>query len=90
MSASLSAGLFWWSVFSRCDGTVLGVLLFTMIYTGMLGALLPFAQTPLYGDLLDLQDQQLAGLIMWVPGGLSYLITGVWSGGRWLQKIRPV
>ena len=48
-------------------------LLFTLMHTGALGALLTFARAPLYPPG-DLADQQLAGLVMWVPGGLVYLV----------------
>lgn len=49
---------------------------------GLLGALIALAQDPLYvphalstaaWNLTALEDQQLAGLIMWVPGVLPYL-----------------
>jgi putative membrane protein len=83
---ALGACLFWWSVLGRRSATALPALLFTFMHMGMLGALLTFAQTPLYGDMLDLQDQQLAGLIMWVPGGLPYLLAGGWCGLRWFRK----
>jgi cytochrome c oxidase assembly factor CtaG/cytochrome c2 len=51
------------------------------VTTGGLGALLTFAREPLYGGhlatahawgLSALEDQQLAGLLMWVPGSLPY------------------
>ncbi|HEU4954898.1 MAG TPA: cytochrome c oxidase assembly protein, partial [Gemmatimonadales bacterium] len=32
-----------------------------------------------------LEDQQLAGLIMWVPGGLSYLLATAWLVVDWLR-----
>ena len=51
-------------------------LLATLMHTGALGALLTFARTPLYQPG-DLADQQLAGLLMWVPGGLVYLVATV-------------
>lgn len=84
---ALGAGVFWWSVLvgRRTAGALLALLI-TLMHTGMLGAVLTFTQTPLYGDSHDLQDQQLAGLIMWVPGGLFYLIAGGWCGLRWLQN----
>lgn len=50
-------------------------LLATLMHTGALGALLTFARAPLYAAPgRDLADQQLAGLVMWVPGGAVYLI----------------
>ncbi len=86
LSFALTAGVFWWSILGRRASLALPALLFTLMHTGMLGALLTFAQRPLYGDLLDIQDQQLAGLIMWVPGGLPYLAAGIWCSLRWFQK----
>jgi cytochrome c oxidase assembly factor CtaG len=35
-----------------------------------------------------LDDQQLAGLIMWVPGGALYLIAGLLLSGLWLSGVR--
>ena len=34
--------------------------------------------------LSALEDQQLGGLIMWVPGGMAYMIVGLMIVGRWL------
>lgn len=58
------------------------ILLATLIHTGMLGALLSFspsiwyptiaASAPVWG-FAPLEDQQLAGLIMWIPMGFIYL-----------------
>jgi cytochrome c oxidase assembly factor CtaG len=67
----------------------LAALLFTLMHTGFLGALLTFARDPLYAETRDLQDQQLAGLIMWVAGAVPYLIASAWMGHRWFQRICP-
>lgn len=58
--------------------------LFTLaLASGMFGALITFASQPWYPGyassqvsfgLTPLQDQQLAGAIMWVPGGIVYLL----------------
>jgi hypothetical protein len=62
-----------------------GALLFTAMHTGMLGALLVFAQVPLYREIqFAVVDQQMAGLLMWVPGGFVYLLVAVWAAARWL------
>jgi putative membrane protein len=79
---ALSAGVFWWSVLVRRAAATLPALLFTLIHTGILGALLTFAQTPMYDDSRNLQDQQLAGLIMWVPGALPFLFAGIFCSLR--------
>jgi cytochrome c oxidase assembly factor CtaG len=31
------------------------------------------------------EDQQLAGLIMWIPGGLFHLAAALWFLARWLS-----
>jgi putative membrane protein len=63
-------------------GAAILALLATVVQMGMLGALLTFAPGPLYEPHLSttipfglspLQDQQLAGLTMWVPALLPYL-----------------
>lgn len=87
----LTGGLFWWSVLGagRRGAPMAGVaLLFTLMHTGMLGALLTFAAQPLYlGESRDLWDQQLAGLIMWIPGGAVYLAATAWTLYRWLGRL---
>ncbi len=56
----------------------------TSMQMGLLGAVLTFSAQPYFDShatttwswgLSPLQDQQLGGLIMWVPGGLALLIT---------------
>lgn len=68
-------------------GAAILALLATAVQMGMLGALLTFARSPLYElhltttlqfGLSPLQDQQLAGLIMWVPATLPYLAAALW------------
>ena len=95
-----TALLFWWAVLgpdprSRGNGFAMLYLFTTMMHTGALGALLTLAPTPWYpgyaassGALgLDpLQDQQLGGLVMWVPGGLAYLIAGLAMMARLLAR----
>lgn len=97
-----SALLFWWAVLgrdrrTRNQGAAMLLLFTTMLHTGALGALLTFAPTPWYPHYVDagvglgldpVEDQQLGGLVMWVPGGLAYLVAGVAVGARWLAR-RP-
>ena len=102
MQGSLLATGFWlWRrVFDLREtaGGVLLALLGTTLQMGMLGALLTFATSPLYGPhllttapfgLSPREDQQLAGLVMWVPAALPYLAAALWrcwpmlaAGGR--------
>ena len=87
----ISAGLFWWAVLKssqrNAPWALLAVLL-TLVHTGFLGAILTFAQAPLYGEGRGLQDQQLAGLIMWVVGAIPYLAASVWIGQRWYRRLQ--
>jgi putative membrane protein len=88
-----AAVLFWTSILSARDreaqhgGWAMLVLLITFVHTGLLGALLSFSPRPWYPllsassgawNLSPLEDQQLAGLIMWVPMGLVYLLAALW------------
>jgi cytochrome c oxidase assembly factor CtaG len=89
-SFALSAWLFWHAVLRagpRGQAQALLALLLTSLHTGLLGALLTFARAPLYADAVSLADQQLAGLIMWVPGGGAYLAAATWCGQRWLRRL---
>jgi putative membrane protein len=82
LSFLLTAILFWWSVFRSSETGVAAWHLFvTMLHTSVLGALMALAPRVLYtaqtATALDwgvtpLEDQQLAGLIMWVPAGTIY------------------
>lgn len=98
-----TALLYWWSVLTearlrgRHGGAVLS-LFTTAIYTGGLGALLTVAGRPWYPaygaaaplwGLTPIEDQQLAGLIMWVPAGVSYLIATMWLAAAWLRESEP-
>lgn len=73
----LPAWAFWSAVFRTRDHSVVVWLIALVGQMGLLGALLTFAQYPFYLEHLShaerfglsaLEDQQLAGLIMWVPG----------------------
>lgn len=92
----VTALFFWWAIIRlpiREYGLGAVHVFATMIHTGVLGALLTLAprvlylrqtqDAPLFG-WTPLEDQQLAGLFMWVPGGAIYLVAGLWLLGRWL------
>lgn len=94
-----TALLFWWTIF-KVRGSELGYgaavfyLFATALQTGALGALLTFAPHlwyPAYATttgswgLTPLEDQQLGGLIMWIPGSIPYLIAGLYMFARWLR-----
>jgi cytochrome c oxidase assembly factor CtaG len=82
LSFFLAAVLFWWSVLRVSDrGIAAWHLFLTMLHTSMLGALMALAPRVLYvaqtrtaadWGLTPLEDQQLAGIVMWVPAGTVY------------------
>ncbi len=64
------------------EGMPILLLFTTALHSGLLGALITFAPKPWYPSYLastpawgltPLADQQLAGVIMWVPAGMVYL-----------------
>jgi putative membrane protein len=100
--------LFWWALLPRpanrhaFGGSVMH-LFFTSLHTGLLGVLLVMTPRLWYPQngldaarwgLSPIEDQQLAGLVMWVPAGLIYggaalLVAGLWirSSGRAVQEV---
>jgi putative membrane protein len=85
----LSAALFWWSVLAPGARPLPGALslLSTMIHTGLLGALMTFSPAPWYAGY-GLEDQQLAGLVMWVPAGVAYPLAALFLVSRALLYSR--
>ena len=80
-----SAILFWWSVFARADLGAFAALFGTMLYTAALGVLMSFARARWYAGYA-LEDQQLAGLIMWIPAGLAYPAAALGIASQWLRR----
>lgn len=95
-----TALLFWWVMLprrgreQRLGGSVMHLFL-TSLHTGLLGVLLlisPRLWYPANAGLSDLfgltplQDQQLAGLIMWVPAGLIYAGAALFIVGLWIRN----
>lgn len=85
---------FWRSLRASEPTAALGALLATTVQMGLLGAIITFAGRPLYAPhfettavwgLSPLADQQLAGLIMWVPAAGFYLGAALWIAARWLK-----
>ncbi len=99
-----SALLFWWSIntasaLGRRHGVAGFYLFFTSVHSALLGALMAFAESPWYAryvlmgmsgtaGLSPLEDQQLAGLIMWVPGGAVHAIAALVYLSRWFRTPR--
>jgi putative membrane protein len=73
---------------------VIGTL--TSMQMGLLGAILTFASRPLFfwhlttttpWGLSALRDQQLGGVLMWVPGIAFFLFVALWSLGRFWKHL---
>jgi putative membrane protein len=96
LSFLLTAVLFWWSVFYHSNpGLAAWHLFVTMMHTSILGALMALSPKVLYQaqtatalqwGLTPLQDQQLAGLIMWIPAGTVYAGAAMAFTVVWIRK----
>jgi putative membrane protein len=94
-----SAWLLWRAILAPAQsGPTLVALAATIAQMGLLGALIVFAPRPLYPvhlasttawGLVPFTDQQLAGLLMWVPAMLPYLGAGVWIAWSSLRSSEP-
>ena len=95
LSFFATAVLFWWSVFRRSDtGAAAWHVFITMLHTSVLGALMALAPRVLYSrqtaaaaswGLAPLEDQQLAGIIMWVPAGTIYAGAALALIAMWIK-----
>jgi cytochrome c oxidase assembly factor CtaG len=91
----VTALLFWYSLMRTSrSGEAVWHLFFTMLHTSLLGALLAVAPRVLYAaqtshslewGLTPLEDQQLAGIVMWVPAGTVYAAATLFYAARWIQ-----
>jgi len=94
----VTAIIFWWALLRGGArprrGAAVIALFVTTVYTGGLGALLTVSETPwytAYGDaaaawgLTPLEDQQLAGIIMWMPGAGPYLLAALMLVAGWIR-----
>ena len=94
-----TALLFWQAVLDartgRRVGQALGANVATLVHGGLLGALITLAPFPLYRwyhgrsalwGLSALEDQQLAGLLMWVPMSAVYLAAGLMLASRFVVE----
>jgi putative membrane protein len=80
-------------------GTAMVMVITFALHSGLLGALLTFAQAPLYYaddraytvpmfGLSVLEDQQLAGLLMWVPASAVYLVVLILLLAGWMSQVK--
>jgi putative membrane protein len=97
VSFLVTAMFFWWSLLGlrQKAGVAIGELFATGMQTGALGVLLALARQPMYpaqamlaraSGVDPLQDQQLAGLVMWVPAGLVYVAAALAIAGIWIAN----
>jgi putative membrane protein len=89
----------WMAVFNSSAPVAFLVLFVTGVQMSLLGALLTFAAVPLFSvhefttaawGLTWLEDQQLGGLVMWVPAGLLLTAYSVIAFGAALRLDAPV
>jgi putative membrane protein len=98
----ITAMLFWWVLFKHTQpdhlhyAMTIPFLFLTLLQSGIFGALMTFTSQPWYPDyaasvtrwgLTPLQDQQLAGLIMWVPGGAVFTLLTIGYFAAWLRAL---
>ena len=93
-----TAALFWWGLirgrYGRLGyGTAVIYLFASALHNGALGALLTLAGRPWYplyvqraGAIDPLGDQQLGGLIMWVPAGIAMTLFALAMFAAWLGE----
>jgi len=95
-----TSAFFWWGLlygrYGRAgDGAAVFYVFTTAVHTGILGALVTFAGSPLYPSYGPtsvahgtdpLSDQQVAGLLMWVPAGIVLTLMGLALFLAWLGE----
>jgi cytochrome c oxidase assembly factor CtaG len=101
LSFVLSALLFWSAMLEARrlrarTGMAVACLFATAVVGGALGALMALSDSPWYEGyramgmapfgLSPAEDQQLAGLLMWVPGGLVHVLAALLLLARWLRE----
>lgn len=95
LSLAATACGFWVAVRRAPAPAAAAALLATTVQMGLLGALITFSGTPLYAPhfastiawgLTPLEDQQMAGLIMWAPAAGLYLAAALLLIGRWFRS----
>jgi putative membrane protein len=98
LSFFLTALLFWWSMFygarrDRSHALALLCLFVTSLHTGALGLVIGLANrlwipgqsaNAAAWGMTALEDQQLAGLVMWVPMGVVYTVAALFVAARWI------
>jgi putative membrane protein len=100
LSFVVAASLFWWAMvhgrYGRMGYGLSVVYVFlTAVHSGALGALLTVAPSVWYREYTSraggshhaaLADQQLAGLLMWIPAGVIFIVLGLALFAAWLGE----
>jgi cytochrome c oxidase assembly factor CtaG len=100
LSFFVTALLFWRALLQgperECGyGVAVFYLFVTSLHTGFLGILLSLTRHVIYPaqtsgaaewGLMPLEDQQLAGLFMWIPAGLVYAGAALILSGFWIAR----
>lgn len=94
-----TAALFWWGITHGRHGRVgygaaIVYVFATTIHGGILGALLTVSPRVWYAPyvahhpagLTPLEDQQLAGLLMWIPGSVAFVAGALILFAAWLRQ----
>jgi putative membrane protein len=94
-----TAALFWWGLVHGRQGragygAAVVYLFVTAVHGAVLGALLTVSPRVWYAPYLvhrhagltPLEDQQLAGLLMWVPAGLAFAAGALFLFAAWLRQ----
>jgi putative membrane protein len=94
-----TAAVFWWAMLgrpARAHGYGLSVacLFVTLLHSSFLGTLLTLSPHLWYAPapgaaawgMSAMEDQQLAGLIMWIPGGMLYTLAALALAGLWITR----
>lgn len=103
VSFLLSSILFWWVLVKPSSPKhihyvmAVAYLFATSLQSTVLGALMTFGSAPWYPyyatlvtrwGMTPLQDQQLAGLLMWMPGGFLYSLLTIAYFAAWLGVLQ--
>lgn len=100
LSFFLTAALFWFALvhgrYGRMGyGVAVAYVFVTAAHSGLLGALIALSPSVIYPiyqqagapwGINPIEDQQLAGIIMWIPAGVLFTVVGVALFAGWLGE----
>lgn len=96
----VAGSLFWWAMvrgrYGRMGyGLAVVYVFLTALHSGALGALATIAPAPWYATYVQqasawgidpLDDQQLAGILMWIPASVVFIVLGLALLAAWLGE----